>query len=299
MICVVQFMETLYVNVPCCDPDTAAHNHYYFFQAYDVLLGHSGIFFINGAPRWKKIYRVSDNGTPFMNRYSCLTESFMQEKYNISIVVLPLCQYHAWSLCDSHGGVVKAKMKRAEIRGEIPEEAGEVKKMLEEELQRTFVFPQEKISVVNIDREIYARFGGFNRVGPVPGLGDVGHIMYLKFGVVLTRKRPNCSDTVELRVQLPKDLRPPTWHYHNQLTYELAKYCKQCSVIYMRPVLSHVCLLKAKHQTKAGKKRLKTILEGAISVSEGDDDPEEVVESDGEVVLVPETQPSVLQVPET
>ena len=120
MICVVQFMEnqeleTLYVDVPCCDPDTAAHNHYYFFQAYDVLLGHSGIFFINGAPRWKKIYRVSDNGTPFMNRYSCLTESFMQEKYNISIVVLPLCQYHAWSLCDSHGGVVKAKMKRAEI----------------------------------------------------------------------------------------------------------------------------------------------------------------------------------------
>ena len=67
----------------------------------------------------------------------------------------------------------------------------------------------------------------------------------------------------------------------------------------MRPVLSHVCLLKAKHQTKAGKNRLKTTLEGAISVSEGDDDPEEVVESDGEVVLVPETQPSVLQVPET
>ena len=161
------------------------------------------IFFENGNRRWDTIYRVSDNGTPFMNRFSCLTESYLQVKYGMKTIVLPLCQYHAWSLCDSHGGAVKSNMKRCEIKDEVPDTLDGIKILLETEIERTFVFPQDKIPVATIDCELYARFGGYNKVGPVPGLSDVGHITYLGFGHVLTRKKYGYPDVVEMRCVLP------------------------------------------------------------------------------------------------
>ena len=285
LVCVVQFkeknlLETLYIDIPCCDLETASHNHYFYFHAWDVLFRDSGLFISNGVRRWDKIIRVSDNGTPFMNRFSCIIDSYMQHKYNITMTVIPLCQYHAWSLCDSHGGVIKLKMKRAEIRDEVPSTTEMMKAMLEGEIDRTFVYAQDRIPVGIIDRELYARFGGFAKVGPVPGLGDVGHISYPKFRHVLTRRRPGHPDSVELRFIIPDNVQAPTWHYFNQLTSEIDNNCKQCSMLHMRPIPKHICMLVPRHQSRIGKKQRQRFRDNAIELTSGEDDV--VEESDVE-----------------
>ena len=252
---------------------------YVFFSLKEHLAGLCGIQHIKKHASW---FRVSP--------IPCLWRSFslnlqtwhyyMQHKYNITMTVIPLCQYHAWSLCDSHGGVIKLKMKRAEIRDEVPSTTEMMKAMLEGEIDRTFVYAQDRIPVGIIDRELYARFGGFAKVGPVPGLGDVGHISYPKFGHVLTRRRPGHPDSVELRFIIPDNVQAPTWHYFNQLTSEIDNNCKQCSMLHMRPIPKHICMLVPRHQSRIGKKQRQRFRDNALELTSGEDDV--VEESDVE-----------------
>ncbi len=95
-------IHTKWVDIPCRDKETNAHNYFFFFQGWKVLLENVPCMRMGNNFRFKKIYRLSDNGRPFMTRQSCFIESYFQAKYGVTIEVIALCPHHAWSLCDSH-----------------------------------------------------------------------------------------------------------------------------------------------------------------------------------------------------
>ena len=134
---------------------------------------------------------MSDNGRPFLTRFSCLTESYIQEEYNIAIEAIPLCEYHAWSLCDSHGGVVKSKLKQAEIAEGYPVTISQIREFLEEHIRGTIVLPQICIPVQHINETYYSKFRGFANVGPVEKITGVRRLKYPGVG----RGRPEDQST--------------------------------------------------------------------------------------------------------
>ena len=69
-----------------------------------------------------------------MTRYSCLIESYIQANYGITIEAIPLCPKHAFSLCDSHEGALKPKMRAAEIQDRYPDTLLELKNYIESEI---------------------------------------------------------------------------------------------------------------------------------------------------------------------
>ena len=276
LVCVVQYrvngeLVTRYVDIPCSDADSNAHNHYYFFHGYRVLLDESGLFLINGIPRWKKIYRVSDNGRPFVTRFSCMAESYFQEKYGINIECIPLCEYHAWSLCDSHGGVVKSKARQAEIENDYPDSLDGMRRFLEDEIDHTIVLPQTNIPITEIDNSFYNTLGGSEQIGPVENITGVGHIRYEGLGIILTRRGAGNPDSVDLRCKIPDGINSPTWHWFCLKKANVGTWCVMCSKLLCMFICAHPskndCTLRPVHETtegrKARRKRAKQVIDEA------------------------------------
>ena len=184
LVMVLQWREngalvTHYLDITCSDSRTQAHTHLYLFHAYHVLFDETTFLKRGSTYRFRKIYRVSDNGRPFVTRFSCWIESYFQCKTGVQIVVYPLCPHHTWSLCDSHGGAVKPLCKATEIRDNFPLSDRAFKNMIEEHVAHTDCFPQHRIAVEKLTG-IYNQFGGISQVGPICGISQVGHIEYMQ-----------------------------------------------------------------------------------------------------------------------
>ena len=124
-----------------------------------VLFEDSGLFLINGVPRWDTIYRVSDNGRPFMTRFFCLAESYYQDLYDVRIIVHALRQCHAWSLCDFHGGELKSKLRQAEIADEYPTTLDDMRTFLKRKSGVPTFLPRHQFPPNILTKTFYAQFG--------------------------------------------------------------------------------------------------------------------------------------------
>ncbi len=234
--------------------DTNSHSHYFLYQGYQVLLESSGLFQPTPTHHWRHVYRVSDNGRPFMTRFSCFIESYFQDKLGITIEVLPLCEYHGWSLADSHAGVVKSNMRKAEIANQSPPSLREMQELLEVEIGNTQCFPQVRIHVSLIDRDFYGKFVGVNAIGPVEGISEVGHITYAGVGLVKTRIRATSPDVIDFPFVLPLDVVGPDWAWHDLRLWEEDNICRSCSKLHCKPVEKHHCALTPRYQTPEGRR---------------------------------------------
>lgn len=80
--------------------DRAKHDHRFTGKAFAKLFEEGK--HLNG---FGTIYIFCDNA--MVNKYCLYWFSVLQHQYGIKIVIVPLCEHHAYSLCDSHGGSIK------------------------------------------------------------------------------------------------------------------------------------------------------------------------------------------------
>ncbi len=238
--------QTKYIDIPCDDKASNAHNHFFLYQAYKAFL-ESPDMRTAQAPRFAKLYRVSDNGEPFLSRYSCIIEAHMQRTYNIEIEAIMMCPHHAWSLCDSHGGAVKPLMHRAEIQNQYPVSDDELQRLIEGTVRNTSCIPQAKIDIQRITTEFYQKLGGLDKVGPVKNISTAGQIRYVTdggvIGFVLTRQLAGVPD-VSFTHPVPAGHTRPEWVFHDQQGWVDDQRCRRCSALLLKQVFGagHVCL---------------------------------------------------------
>lgn len=125
-----------YFDYPCAtvgnkhDSLHLSHAVLHFFEDSDWMI-------VNGKPRFQKIWRVSDNGQPFKSVLFLYLESYLTSKFKLQYEVIFLCAYHAFSICDAHGGTLKRVLRSAEIKQITPLDAVSYRRVVDEQIKDT------------------------------------------------------------------------------------------------------------------------------------------------------------------
>lgn len=248
-----------YIDFPCLTRPNK-HDHFFFGQVMYFLFFKCDLFTMNGKPRWKRIYRVSDNGGPFKSYAALYVESFIARTLDISYEVITLCPYHAYSMCDQHGGLVKRRLTYAELNSKFPYDDQDMKKLLET-LQNTTCFPQKVIDRDFINEYFYNVIGGFKNVLSFKCLRNVGHIRYINgssddkssWGHMFTRIL--CGTPDPWHFELPKGFLQPSWTCQTINGWGDVKICQRCSSLHGQTVVGeHECVVTEKRVRRTARK---------------------------------------------
>jgi hypothetical protein len=138
-------LQREFLDFPCDDP---SHDVHFLAQCMIFLFektDHVIIHHEDGThtKRFTTIYSIGDNGNPFMSHQACYMESELSEKWGIAIESIPLCPLHASSIADAHLGVFKPLVKTLIGRSSFGGPLDQVKRVLEQTMKQTFVYPQK------------------------------------------------------------------------------------------------------------------------------------------------------------
>ena len=98
---------------------TRPHDHFYTGAAFRHLFcsaNHTVQDHAERKSRFTKVVVFSDNG--LLSRWVLWTLSKMQDRTGVLVELVPLCELHAWSLCDSHGGNLKSILRKLDAKSD-------------------------------------------------------------------------------------------------------------------------------------------------------------------------------------
>ena len=188
--------ECKFIDVPCHDKDTMKHNHFFVANAVHEVLFKSGLFIDEKTKQRKfdKLFVTSDNA--LVNRWTTLTWNIVQRLTGIQVVYIPGCENHGECLVDAHGGTLKPKMKRADLKNQYPS-SEEAMQAFIEKIPNTICIPLKRIDYDWVKKEWYGPYvSNWEDVKPIQGINSTGHIEFpvsaespdSVVGCVLTRK---------------------------------------------------------------------------------------------------------------
>jgi hypothetical protein len=264
--------KTRYYDVLCSDRKTNSHDHYFYVAAMQMLFLETDIFWSKlGGKKVDIIHMSGDNGKPFVSKFSCFVESYMQMKTGIIIHLCPLCAHHAENMCDSHGGHIKPKLSKLAVQNNYPKNDADLKDFLERNSKNTFVYPIPRINRQSIDENFYSTIGGFKKIRAIEGLGNVGEIEYLAelddlstLGLMRTRTYAGQPD-VYVGPNMGPSQKHPTWKFFDMQGWVPGSRCNLCTAVQQRTVFwsghtgkcPFTSRRKAQKQLKVLKKALK------------------------------------------
>ena len=214
--------ERWYYDYPCEDDLTNNHDHYFYAAAMRHFFFESGaVYSPSQGALVDTIYFSGDNGSPFLTKFSCFTESYVQHLTGIKLFIVPLCPHHAYNMCDSHGGHIKPRLKKLITQGKYPDRDKDLKAELEHHLKRTLVFPLRSINRRDIDTQWYGKFGGVNSIRSILAISKIGWIEHMAssdkmtVGIMRTRRLAGQPDTYSAprEYRLPNDVPAPTYGF--------------------------------------------------------------------------------------
>lgn len=276
-----------YLDFPCHQKGSSEHDHYFFAQVLYFLYTKTSQLIVNGQPRWKRIYRVSDNGSPFKSYAALFVESYLAMKFSVDYHVIALCPYHAYSICDAHGSQIKRKLAYAEIAGNYPYEQNDLKNVLES-LKSTYCYPQTSIDKGFVNETLYDLIGGPGNVKDFGNVRRLGYIKYIRgvlhdkntWGHMLTQLIANQPDVWPWN--LPKGCEQPTYTFRTLNSWSDLEICQRCSSLQGKLVNGdHDCTVQ---EIKAKRKPLQrdslTISDIGTSINDEEDDSDYVPTDD-------------------
>ena len=220
----------------------------------------------------KRVMIFCDNGMVSGMFLMCL--SILGVQYELEIHLCPFAAYHAYSLCDAHGGHFKPLLKNAAMRN-VEVNLKLMKKNVEAVCKNTTV------TELNIDRaQLDSEFFGDHEPRAIEGVRTAGHIKFLPTkGHLLWRYligRPVDVKSLlpELKASGDSSADWPTWLFWDcSGAPSEGASCRSCTAYHCRPVSKargHVCLFqrrKGGSKKKTGEERVAAAM--AIDVSRG------------------------------
>ena len=115
-------LQSFQLNHYCDNKDSQSNDAYYVADVFEFHLkeagqGGSGIF--KELLGIRKIWLVGDHGSHFSAAATVYNESLFKRLYNIAVLVVFLCSYHAYNRCDG-AGTVGVRLAKASTRTRAP-----------------------------------------------------------------------------------------------------------------------------------------------------------------------------------
>lgn len=151
-----------FFDYPCCIHNNK-HDLNHLAHAFLHLFNDSNWFTLDGKCAFKNIWRVSDNGQPFKSTGFMYLESYIAAKFQINYEVIFLCPYHAFSICDGHGGAIKKVIGSAHVKRNVPTTAAGYRALVDPRVQDTHSYPIEQLNIGAIN-DVYELVGGYGKL---------------------------------------------------------------------------------------------------------------------------------------
>lgn len=179
-----------FFDYPCCMPNNK-HDLQHLAHAFLHLFEESNWMTINGKCNFKNMWRVSDNGQPFKSTGFMYLESYIAAKHKLNYEVIFLCPYHAFSICDGHGGSVKKVIHSAHVQQRVPTKAGLYRDLIDTRVQDTRSYPIESLNIGAINAA-FDIIGGYDQVAPSESFKNYSSFRYLT-GDLAVRSSLGCA----------------------------------------------------------------------------------------------------------